>query len=345
MLFYHLLVWAWAVSTHGHSWAGMLSHWDSGWYRSIAEQGYTAQSAAFYPLYPFLSGALARLTGLPPVFAGTLLSTACFLVFVTLVASRLQRQRELPDDRTGLLPGTPMAWLVLVFSPASYVFHSNHTESVFLLISFLALWAGVRKRLLAAAILGGLAALTRNQGVLVAAAAALLLVRDEPAWPRRLGRFAACGAVSACLYALYPVHLWWKLGDPLAFLAAQGHWTHARSLSEFFRTFLLLNPWQGFSAGNVLHHAFVIVLAVFGLLVARRSAALGLYCLGTVFLFPLQAEFASTFRFGTVLFPTLFLAGDRAARLPRWAQVGLIVGLVCLNGAVARAYAVGRWAY
>lgn len=346
MLVFHFAVWASVVlPSGGMSWQTLLSHWDAGWYRSIAESGYTAQSAAFYPLFPFLSGALAQLTGLPAVFAGTLLSTVCFLVFVACVASRLRRPGALAGDGSSLLPGTRMAWLVFVFSPASYALHSHHTESLFLMLSFLALWAGMEKRLVAAALLGGLAALTRNQGVLVAAAAAFLLVRGDERWQQRLWRFAACGLISACVYTAYPAYLWWTLGDPLAFLAAQANWTHARSAGDVARAFLLMNPWQGLSLGNLLHHAFVAVLAVFGVMLARKSPALAVYGLGTVLLFPLQAEFASTLRFGVVLFPTLFLAGDFAARLPWWAKTMLIVGLVCLNGAVTYAYAVGRWAY
>lgn len=344
MLVLHLGVWIWAIAPGGRSWEAMLSHLDSGWYRSIAESGYSAQSAAYYPLFPCVSGLLARLTGLPAVFAGTLLSTACFLIFTACIASGL-KQPGVSARGAGLLPATPMAWVVFVFSPASYAFHSHHTESLFLLLSFLALWAGFKKRLLPAAVLGGLAALTRNQGVLIAAAAAFLLVRDADRWQRSLGRFAACGILSACIYAAYPAHLWWKLGDPLAFLAAQAHWTHARSAGDVFRTFLFLNPWQGLSTGNVLHHLFVVMLAGFGVVVLRRSPALGVYCLGTVLLFPLQAEFASTFRYGAVLFPTLFLAGDFATRFPGWGKAGVILGLVSLNGAVTYAYATGRWAY
>ncbi len=344
MLGFHLAIWAWWVHGGG-SWQTLLSRWDSGWYRSIVEHGYTAQSAAFYPLYPFVTGALARLTGLPVVLAGTLLSVACLFVFTALIVSRLRPQDSRPDGAGVLLPATPMAWFVFVFSPASYVLHTCHTEALFLAISFLALWAGAAKRFVPAAVLGGLAALTRNQGVLVAAAAAFLLVRGESRWPRGVARFTACGLVSACIYAAYPAHLWWKLGDPFAFLAAQSNWTHAHSAGEFFRGLLLLNPWQGLSAGNVLHHAFVIVMAVFAVVLARRSPAVAVYGLGTVLLFPLQAEFASTFRFGTVLFPVLFLAGDFATRLPGWAKALFIAGLVCLNGAVAYAYAAGRWAY
>jgi hypothetical protein len=346
MLVLHVAVWACVVLlSGGASWQAILSHWDAGWYRSIAESGYTVQSAAFYPLFPFLSAMLSWVTGLPSVFAGTLLSTVCYLIFVACVVSCLRRPGVLVGRGATLLPVTPMAWVVFVFSPASYTFHSHHTESLFLLLSFLSLWAGAEKRLLPAALLGGLAALTRNQGVLVAAAAACLVVRDDSGWRRRIGRFAACGLVSGCIYAAYPAHLWWKLGDPLAFMAAQAKWTHARSAVELFRTFLLLNPWQGLSLGNLLHHAMVIVLAGFGVMLARRSPALAVYGLGTVLLFPLQAEFASTFRFGAVLFPTLFLAGDCAARLPWWAKASLMVGIVCLNGAVTYAYAIGRWAY
>ena len=350
MLALHGLVWGWVVHSRRIPWTVLLSHWDSGWYRSIAESGYTGQSAAFYPLYPLVAGLVARGTGLPTVVAGALLSLACLLGFTACVAARVRAREAVPAHAAEgpasiLLPATPLAWVALVFSPASYAFHSLHTESLFLGLSFLALWAAAARRPVLAAGLGGLSALTRNQGVFVAVAAALLVSRGEPNWRRRARRFVLCGAISAALYSAYPLYLAWTFGDPLVFLTAQSRWTHAQTWGDVGRCFLLLNPWQGVSVNNLLHHAFVLALLVAGVWVARRSWCVAVYCLGTVLLFPLQAEFASTFRYGAVLFPALFLLGDAMGRLPRWVRYGLLAGLVGLNLAVTRAYAIGRWAY
>ncbi|MGH9150642.1 MAG: mannosyltransferase family protein, partial [Acidimicrobiales bacterium] len=66
------------------AWAAAWSHWDSGWYRAIADEGYTyagpgAQSSvAFFPAYPALMAVLGRVVG-DLLVAGVLITFACGL--------------------------------------------------------------------------------------------------------------------------------------------------------------------------------------------------------------------------------------------------------------------------
>ena len=64
--------------------------------------------------------------------------------------------------------------LVLMFSPGAWVFLSNHTEALFLFLSYFALRFAYKDQLIMASILAGLSALTRNQGVLLVPAVSRL---------------------------------------------------------------------------------------------------------------------------------------------------------------------------
>ncbi len=59
----------------------------------------------------------------------------------------------------------------------------------------------------------------------------------------------------------------------------------------------------------------------------------------------LQGDLANVYRFGAVVFPLLFFLGDRCARRPAWFQAVVVMSLLLLNLSVARAYALGKWAY
>lgn len=150
----------------------MLEYWDAWHYNAIIKEGYSGIRWAFYPLYPMLVKALAWSTGLRarPEIAGTIFSTLAFAAFCSMQAWLAAA----PDEKQGLLkPVSVWGWLFFLFSPASWVFHSHHTESLFLLLSFAALLASSRGSWKTAALIAGLCALMRNQGVFLAVAVAL----------------------------------------------------------------------------------------------------------------------------------------------------------------------------
>ena len=349
----HGIIWlvvAGREPTH-YPWPGdvrsMLEYWDAWHYSAIAGQGYSGPVGwAFYPLYPLLVWALAWLTGLRshPEIVGTVFSTLAFAAYC-LVQARLAQS---PDGRLrGLRPETNWGWLFFLCWPASWVFHSHHTESLFLLLSFLAVLCARQGRWRTAAVVAGLCALSRNQGVFAAAAVALDSASRQSDRRRRALVFGASGLISFLLFACWPAYQYWAAGSPLMSVRAQ--WQFNPPITSFYQyvgTIWFANSWQHKLWNIYLHHVVFVVLNVAGvLLLRRREYPLAVYVLLSLW-GPLHlGHLDNAYRYGAVLFPALFILGDRARRLPptvRWALLG---ALVYLNMACTRDYALGWWAY
>jgi len=194
--------------------------WDSGWYLEIAENGYRGeQAAAFFPLYPLLLHALAWVTR-SAVVAGVLIS----LVAAGFAAVAVQR------IAADLLPARAArdSVLYLALWPTAFVFTSVYSEGLFLALAAWAFWAGLQRRPILAAALGGLAVGTRLIGLALLPALIVLLWPRERGLPRRALWLAPVALLPAAVgaYAWYLQH---RLGDWRAFYEAQGaFWLHHR---------------------------------------------------------------------------------------------------------------------
>lgn len=340
---WHLVIWSVVAARTGTALGDILLHWDAAWYLRIVTHGYDAASAAFPPLFPALIRGLAAVfpVAAPAAMAGmgSLFSFGCLLVCCVMLAALHSRHAAGATGRGALL--------CFLLSPASYVFHSFHTESLFLLFSALAFLGLRRGPWWLPAVWAGLAALVRHQGVLLAAAIAIGVALQAPS--RRTGavRFVVTGLVSGLLWLLAPLGHWLAGRGPFPALAAheQG-WFVADSLLTCLRTLWFGNPIQNLRAGSLLHHAFYLaLLAAAARLLARRRWSEGLYCAASLLIMLAQGELIDAFRFGAVLFPVLFLFGDHWERWPRvWAWPALAL-YALLNAAVTWAYAMPRWAY
>ena len=172
----------------GNLLAAPFARWDSVWYLSIARFGYQHQLArtAFFPLYP----ALIHLLGTGGVggdlVAGVVISLVCFVVALILLHRLvlLDFGQEIADTTV----------LLVAFFPASFFFSAVYTESLFLMLSLGCILQARRGRWWAAGVLGGLAATSRNGGVLLALPVAILFLYGPRADLRaRETRWAAAG--------------------------------------------------------------------------------------------------------------------------------------------------------
>jgi hypothetical protein len=342
----HFIIWI-VEGLHNHrGLAAELGNWDAEYYDDIARHGYSGRLYAFFPLFPETARALAWVTGTlsRPHLAGTVVSLACFVAFVALMARTLRGPNA--ASWRGVLPATSTGWLVFLLTPATYTFHYHGTEAMFLLWSFAAVVAVRRDRWIVAAMLAGLAALTRTQGIFVAMAVAFEAALLVPSWAARAGRLAAAGAISGALFALYPIWLYRTTGDPLAFAHAHGLWREVHSLGGALATLWFGNPWQDHGVFSILHHAFFFVLlggAVAMILRRPRAVPLAFYVAASTGIVTFQGELANMYRFGAVLFPALFVVGDAADKLPRPARFVLLGGMLALNFLWTWKYAAGYW--
>lgn len=136
--------------------------YDAQIYARIADHGYVAGegSAAFHPLYPLLAMPVARLLGgndhLALFLVATVAAIAATVVFARYVAAV-----------HGVELATRSAWLLLL-APPSFILLAPYNEGTFLALAIGCLWALHGGRWWLAGLLGGLAALTRQQGIALA---------------------------------------------------------------------------------------------------------------------------------------------------------------------------------
>ncbi len=132
--------------------------WDAAWYEAIVNRGYSASdgTAQFHPLYAWLVVPLARIGMAAPV--SLLLVSALAGIGVYFAFFRLA-QLDLPrKDAT-------FALMLFAFAPPAVILFAPYSEAVFLLAAVLCMYFLRKKSWWLAGLMGGLAALTRQQGI------------------------------------------------------------------------------------------------------------------------------------------------------------------------------------
>lgn len=239
--------------------AAPAARWDAAWYLTIAHYGYlpelgpfTAQRAAFFPLYPLLIW-MVSLLGIAGAVAGVLVSLAALLAALYalhrlttlelgcgyLLPAAIARARGVHDRDIARL-----ALAITAFGPMAFFLSADYSESLYLALSIGVFLLARRGRWMWVGVVGGLAAATRSTGVLlILPAAALYLLgpradrapdRVPPAlaaWARALLRPRYRLRADALWLLLIPTGLiafilwfWLAGGEPSAPFHAQALW-------------------------------------------------------------------------------------------------------------------------
>jgi hypothetical protein len=213
-----------------------LARWDSVWYLTIAQHWYAhmRERMAFYPLYPGLIHVLGWATR-SQLVAGVVISLVSFAVALFLL------HRLVALDYGDEVAATTV--ILVAFCPVSFFLSAVYTESLFLALSVGCIYAARRERWLLCGVLGFLAAITRNGGVVLILPAAVIYLygpREAPLtrWggsgvrhglrrllPRhRLRPSALWLALIPAGLAAYLAYLWISYGDPLAPFRVETVW-------------------------------------------------------------------------------------------------------------------------
>jgi hypothetical protein len=191
---------------------GAFARWDSDWYLFVAEHGYDAQSAAFFPLYPALVYVLGAVLG-SNLVAGVVISVAASAVAAWALAeiARPILGRQGANDTV----------LLLALYPTAFLFTSVYSEGLFLALAATSFLAAQRGRPWLAGALAGLAVGTRLLGLALVPALVILL---RPRARAEVIRLAP--VILLPLMGLVAVTLWFDvdLGDAFAFSNAQRFW-------------------------------------------------------------------------------------------------------------------------
>ena len=356
----------------GQPWLDIWSAWDSRWYYHIAEHGYqTAADSvgyvnyAFFPLYPWL----ARIAGWPfgdggHYLGGLLVSNLALLIGAGVLYRWMEQEKDRATARKAVL--------FLMLFPTGYVFSALMSESLFFALSVGAYYFARRDNWWLASLLGGLSAMTRSLGLLMAPLLAWEYLRrryscSPPPFPPLLSVRAVRRAFSVLdarvlWLGLAPLGLvvfmavcWRVTGDPLAFLAAQEAWSSGRlwsgpvaALTFGFKSLFIDGGANPLSLRfGLAYGAFISLFVLLALVIGRKQIGVPLLLWSLVLiLFPLSSSLTSTLsmpRYAAVIFPLFVIF----AALPMrawyfWALAGALALTQMVNWSMwTLAYHVG----
>lgn len=318
---------------------------DSGWYKGIAEEGYSytpgkQSSVAFFPLYPLAIRGVMQ-TGLSVYGAGilvTLLCGALAMVLFTLWA------RTRADEVSALHAGLLIALYPFTF----YLYGVMYSDALFVLLVVSAFLLLEKGHLLPAVLVAAIS--TAARPVAPAVVVGLLVRRLE--WKRERGErwspwdflpvFSALGFVSYILF------LKESFGAPFAFVETQGSpgWDQTPGPHTWFKVTwfeMVFDPGQSWEVkGRLITHALLtltglaLVIPTFKRLgwgyAAFTLAVVGMPALSTKDFMGMARYLISAFP----LFLTLALLLKERPRLLRGLMAVSAVGLVFLSWCFGR---------
>jgi hypothetical protein len=297
----------------------------------------------FYPLFPWLGTVVNALIH-NPVLSAFIVAGIASVVLAPLFY-RLVKHDESPDV------ALRATWFLLIF-PTAYFLHIGYTEALFLALVIGSFLAARTERWWLAGALGGLAALTRINGLVLLLAlpveAATQWYMTPAAGRRWRWEWLAIGLVGVG-FAIYLALNYLVYGTPFQFLIVQhDHWF--KSLASPVDA---INSALGWFSSSVpddrLMYGFVELLFVGIGLVGTVVAAFRFrpswfaWMAGNLLLFVSTSFLLSTPRYVLTLFP-LFVALALPTRRV-WALIG--VSAVSLAGFIyfASRFATGAWAF
>jgi len=328
------------------------NHWDAANLVRIAQYGYqTPADYAFFPLFPLLIAAFAYPFGIWGYIAVSMLLSNIALLGAMFVIYQLAT--EISGDQVAR-----RTLLYLCIFPTAFYFFAAYNESLFLLLvagTFLALR---RQKWWLAGLLGCLASLTRNGGVLLVipylyelwiAHESLTVSRKKVALGLAPIIFIPLGT---CLYCFY---CWKTTGNPIIFATIQSNWARHISwpwqgIGQAIFQLLWVQPFGSFYQAHILLDLAAtvgfIILIILGRLKLRTS-----YTLWTaLFLFyyllnPSTGQndsLISNQRFVLELFPTFITLAMLGIKHPRLHQV-LLVLFPALLATLSILFVMNRW--
>lgn len=332
----------------------VLCRWDCDWYVKMAERGYdrfptpnrvNAGNWAFFPFYPMLVGAVAKLIALPTIVIGSLASFITAYACVVLAWPLLGRDRR----------AYTLYAIFILSGPVSVYFTTLFTEVMFVLLTTLVFRFLGQRNYLAASGVAALLSATRIVGVFIAISIGVQALvdyrRDQGSWrgvvpgilrqPKLLLAFVVA-PLGLFVYMAF-LHNW--VGDGLAFSHTQRAWGRQfGSPLEYVWRGLTSGPGEGLrlSPPQILALSACAGLVMTGVLAWRRQWAAATFALLAIIV-PLSAGLASMLRFMAGMAP-LTIALMTILGKNRWifalSACGLLAGawfttLAWLGGSIA----------
>ena len=326
-------------------WWQLVNRWDAERYLRLARDGYGGSGEEIFflvgfPLYPWLVRMVSWL-GLGIPLAALVVSGVASIAAGWWL---LRLVREDYGEETGRLA----VWFLFIF-PTSYFLHIAYTEATLLALA-LGCFVAVRRRHWAlAGVLGGLAALTRMNGLLLLPALGVEAWLQYRATKRVDWRWLWLAGIP-CGFGVYLWVNYHVTGDPFAFTKLMQE--------KFFRA--LAPPWVGVEVlwDNLQNEGaadFMMVgvaealFAVLGLALTIWSwfvlrASYSVWMTGNLLLSICSSFVLSVPRYTLLMFPIFILFAQWSRTRPLW-FAGLSVWSLLLLALFSIKFAFGHWAF
>lgn len=292
-------------------WLSTFANWDSGWYLSIAKQGYyfinQTTNAVFFPLYPLLMRYLGKLIDIDYLFAGLIISQ------IAIILAAIYLYQIIKNDYN-----KSIAWSAVIFLlifPTALFFTLVYTEALFICLVIMAFYYARKKQWPLVGILGFFITLTKPWGIAVLIPLLIeyyetknfsLLKTDRQIW------YLTLMPLGLLLFMQY---LKIKFGSYFIFISGQKIW-HADTAYNFFTTlknyltniFIYISDNTYYQTAIILDFLFLIfgfTTSIYIFLKIRKSY--GIYTLLTCLIPALSGIFVSQARYLLVAFPIYIL--------------------------------------
>jgi len=201
-----------------------FARWDSGYFEGIARGGYAPladgrSNIAYFPVYPLLIRAVARLFGRQhAAFYISGIAIAWLSFVLAMVALYYLARLDLPPRRAA------RAVLLTMIFPFAFFFGVAYSESTFLLFVVLAFYGFRTRHWLLGGLCGAIATATRVPGVMMLPALGWLAWRNAQPTVRDRASAAAGLVLAASGVGAYSLYIYQLTGHPFEWAATIERW-------------------------------------------------------------------------------------------------------------------------
>ena len=299
------------------------SRWDSSWYLNIVTNGYivmdniqTAYSTvAFFPLFPLLvklfsmliPGAIHSPTILLVIGLG--INNALFITALYFIYRLMDEFFHNPLWNKAII-------ILIIAYPGSFYFSCFYTESLFLFLAVMSIWAAKKENWFLAALFCAFLGITRPQGILTAIPIGILLLQSMQWKLKNFPRKALWLFIIPIPLFLHLAYMRTITGDFLAPITAQAAWGKETGNFKinFIDVFLTSQP-DVFKLDAFLTFLF-IGLSIYALF-RLPSIAYGIFALLILLVPVISGTSVSMTRYIAVIFPA-FIALVRCLKKEIW---------------------------
>jgi Gpi18-like mannosyltransferase len=195
-----------------------FANFDGIHYLHIASSGYFQYGEAFFPLYPIIISTFSKVLFTRGETIGMFVSLISFFIGLMVFYKMLYTENTLKAK---------WAIVLLLVFPTSFFFGAVYSESLFFVLSVSALYFIKQKKWLVAGLFGALASSTRIFGVVIMLFGIFEYLK---CYKKSLNWYAIVGIIIVPIgLIVYMNFLWYRTGDPLAFMHVQSEFGANRS--------------------------------------------------------------------------------------------------------------------